>query len=191
MTSPYNSANVNQDLVWKLSGFSYPEKVVSFLKRFEGSFCIFSKSVQQLYSNYELQTTFGDRKSVVALPNPYAHHDTFFNIPEEAVLPTGMVICPGEIGGSKDWLLCYKNEDNTGWKGTTLEKGLDIFQFKYGEDAPFLPVILNSDLRKSSTTHMPLMHLHRISIKKLNLLSEMQRSDIAKTVADKISSFAA
>lgn len=189
MTSQYHTANMNQDLVWKLSGFSYPEKVVSFLKRFEGSFCIFSKSVRQLYSNYELQATYGETKSVVALPNPYAHHDTFFNIPEEAVVPTGMVICPGEVGGSEDWLLCYRNDTNTGWKGTSLGKGLE--QFKFGEDDPFLPVLMNSDLRKSSTTHMPLMHLHRISVKKLHLLSELQRTDIAKTVADKISGIAA
>lgn len=191
MYKHYQTANANQDLVWKLSGFSYPEKAVAFLKRFEGSFCIFSKSVRQLYSNYELQQTFGEGNSVVALPNPHAYHDTFFNIPEEAILPTGMVICPGEVSGSENWLLCYKNGEGNGWKGTSLAKGIDLFREKYGKDDPFLPVLLNSDLKKSSSTHLPLMHLHRISIKKLNLLSELQRKDIAATVADKFSKFAA
>lgn len=186
-----NAATDNYDLIWQLGDYRYPEQVVSFLKRFEGSFCVFSRSVRQLYSNYEIQRTNSISKSVVTLPNPHAWHDTFFNIPEEAVLPTGMVVSPGELGGSQRWILCYRSEEAGRWKGMDLEKGIEKFRYRYGKDDPFLPVIMNTDLRKSSTKDQPLMHLHRISLKKLELLSELQRNDILKTVTHKISTLAA
>lgn len=186
-----NMQPTNRDLIWKIGDFSYPEAVVKFLRRFESTFCIFSATVRQLYSNYEMQHPYIGSRSVVVLPNPYAHHDNFYDIPEEAILPTGMFISPGEVQGKEDWLLCYRNPDSKKWKGLNVVKGLEKFKYKYGEDDPFLPVLLNSDLRKSSSSERPLMHLHRVSIKKLMELSDLQRHDISKTIVDKLGAFAA
>ncbi len=185
------TAQPNSDLIWKLAGFQYREAAVDFLKRFEDSFCIFSGSVRQLYSNYEMRTTHEPRHSVVVLPNPYAFHDNFCNVPEAAVVPTGMVISPGEVRQSKDWILCYKPRGEKRWKGIEARKGFQKFQYRFGEDDPFLPVLLNSDLRRSSKDGRPLMHLHRVSLKKLDALSALQRGDIDRTIRDKLSSFRA
>ncbi|MFL0808829.1 MAG: hypothetical protein K6L76_00300 [Agarilytica sp.] len=61
----------------------------------------------------------------------------------------------------------------------------------YSDEDPFLPVILNKDLRKSTNHEWPLMHLHRISLKKLAGLSQFQKNDIRRAVTDKISGLAA
>jgi len=176
------NAQINNDLVWDLGGFSYPEAAVSFLKRFEQSFCVFSKSVQQIYSNYELMRTGPQSKTVVALPNPYAHHDIFFNILEEAVLPTGMVIMPGEVSGASEWVLCYRGAlKSNKWRGMPLVDGLEKFKYKYGEDDPLLPILINTDLRRSGQAQKPLMHLHRVSLKKLKNLSDLELGDIQGT----------
>ncbi|WP_096085687.1 hypothetical protein [Agaribacterium haliotis] len=180
-----NVSSTNSDLIWKLAGFNYPEQAVSFLKRFESSFCVFSRTVSQLYSNYEMQRAPGN-KSVVVLPNPFAHHDNYNDIPEEAILPTGMIVSPGEIRGEQDWLLCYRDGPSRRWKGMELAQGLAKFHNKYGADDPFLPVLMNTDLRKCSRKEQPLMHLHRISLKKLEQLSELQRKDIQLTINDKL-----
>lgn len=186
-----NYKNTNSDLIWKFSGFSYPEVVVAFLKRFESSFCVFSSTVHQLYSNYEMLRVNNEDSALIVLPNPFAHHDNYFDIPEEAILPTGMVISPTEIREGKDWILCYRDNKTKKWKGMSVSKGLEKFKDHYGDDDPFLPIILNSDLCKSSYAETPLMHLHRISIKKLNNLSVLDREGISKTINNKLESIAA
>lgn len=186
-----NFNEFNPDLVWKLAGFNYPESVVEFLKRFEKNFCVFSSSVRQLYSNYEMQRTAYANNNVIVLPNPFAYHDNFYNIPEEAILPTGMFISPGEVKGKQDWVLCYRDASDHKWKGRNVAEGIEKFRYKYGDDDPFLPVLLNSDLRKSSSNQQPLMHLHRISIKHLKCLSAHEREDITRTINSKLSVLAA
>lgn len=175
------------DLVWRLKGFSYPEKAVEFLKRFEGSFCVFSQSLRQLYSNYELiATKHGAERTVVTLPNVRAHHDTFFNIPAEAIVPTGIIVCPGEIKGHSDWLLCQKSTKSGRWKSVELNRGFKQLQVASASDDPFLPVIMTSDLRRSPQRDLPIMHLQRISIKKLASISALQRSDIKLVIREKL-----
>ena len=180
------SSDLNHDLIWKLYKFSYPEKAVAFLKRFEDSFCVYSRTVRQLYSNYELQRTAGLSNAVVTLPNPYAYHDTFNNVPEEAIQPTPFIVAPGEFKNTRTWMLCYKEKDTNRWKGLDFKKGIRKFKYAYGEDDPLLPVILNTNLRESSTKASPLMQLYRITMKDLQNLSTLQQSDIESTIEDKL-----
>lgn len=180
---------VNKDLVWRLGEFSQPEYVLQFLKRFEESFCVYSPSVGQLYSNYDLMA--GPMRTVVTLPRPYSYHDNFYNIPQEAVIPTGMVVSPGEAWGRKGWLLCYRSKKTGAWRAVALDKGLELMRKNSPASDPFLPVIQNKDLRKSTNSDWPLMHLHRISVEKLQQFSQLQRSDISRAVSDKISTIAA
>lgn len=176
----------NHDLIWRLAGFTYPEKVFEFLKRFEDSFCVFSNSLRQLYSNYELVHSSSTEKTVITLPNFRAYHDTFFNIPEDAVVPTGLIISPGECKGTSGWLLCKKLRITGSWTGVPFMRGLDTLRKQYGDDNPFLPVLIHSDLRRSAQKDIPLMHLHRIDISKLHSLSELQSKDISRTIHGKI-----
>lgn len=182
-------STTNQDLIWQIGGFDYPENVVNFLKRFEDSFCVFSPSVSQLYSNYTLHRVSSCSRTVITLPNPQAHHDTFFNIPSEAILPTNMFILPREVESKKGWLLAYKFKNEKKWNSLPLHVGLKKFRNLYGLKDPLLPVILNNDLRKSSKDCKPLMHLHRISLPKLEGLSELQRRDILNVIDEKIEEF--
>src|SRR5690606_8515377 len=90
-------SSMNQDLVWTLGGNSFPEHTFGFLKRFEAALCLFSGTVSQLYSNYEIINFGHDGRKLVALPNAFAAHDTFNNIISDAVEPTGLYIIPTEV----------------------------------------------------------------------------------------------
>ena len=86
----------NTDLVWGLEHISQQQRAADFVKRFENKLCIYSPSVSQVYSNYSIFFPEDQNKSMVVLPDPYAFHDTFNHIPEEAIQATGLHIIPGE-----------------------------------------------------------------------------------------------
>ena len=72
-----------------------PNSIESISKAFAKS------TVGQLYSNYDLYPVFGNQGEMIALPDPYAYHDTFSDIPEKAVVPTGYMIVPSKTEGNK------------------------------------------------------------------------------------------
>ncbi len=96
------SQRSNHDLIWTIGNTKYAEGSIRFLKRFETSLCLFSNTVAQLYSNYEMVPVVGS-SGIVALSNPHAYHDTFSNIDHNAIVPTGIRIIPSEyIGKGND-----------------------------------------------------------------------------------------
>lgn len=182
---------LNRDLVWTLGGNRYPEATFGFLKRFESALCLFSGTVSQLYSNYEIVQFGHDNSRLLALPNAYAAHDTFSNIEAAAVEPTGLFIIPSEITDSPDektLQLLYRCGRTGKPKTVPLSDGLEKVKQKYLPQEPFLPVMINRDL-KSLKGSMPAMHLHRLRVSKLEGISELMKGDISKTVQAKMSAF--
>ena len=183
---------VNQDLVWSLGGNSFPEHTFGFLKRFEDALCLFSGTVSQLYSNYEIVNFGHDGRKLVALPNAFAAHDTFNNVVADAVEPTGLYIIPTEVTNlaspEKGLKLVYRCSKTGKPKSIPLHEGLDKVRQKYLPKEPFLPVMINRDL-KSLNGKIPAMHLHRLRVTKLDALSELIKMDISKTVEDKMNVF--
>ncbi len=181
-------SSTNEDLVWHIGDRKYPERSVAFLKRFEEVLCLFSCSVEQLYSNYEIFTADSGYSDAIALPNPYAHHDTFNHIEADSVKKTGLYIVPTEAvndAESKSLLLMYQSQKMRRMKSLPLKQGIEQVQQKYKKISGFLPVILNKDLQVMNGAH-PIMHLHYLNLNKLNFVSDLQKMDIRKTIEHKI-----
>lgn len=180
-------SNVNADLVWNLNGIVYKERAVNFLKRFEQALCVFSGSVRQLYANYEITPMNEDYSRLVVLPDPYAFHDIFQSVNDEAVVKTGLYIMPGECVGREGLLLAQRGNDGK-MVVTPLAKGLTYVARKMPKHEPFLPVLKNTDLRQFKN-NVPILHMHRLRISELDSLSHFQISDISSTIQDKVDSY--
>ena len=86
----------NKDLIWDLDAFAQRRTAHEFVMHFENKICVFSPSVEQIYSNYSITFPAEENKRLIILPNPSAHHDIFQAIPEGAVKPTGLYIVPNK-----------------------------------------------------------------------------------------------
>ena len=179
------SATENPDLVWDLASITHKNQAVDFLNRFESSLCVFSASVSQLYANYKIQA-INNAENLIILPDPYAWHDTFQAVPADCVKGTGLFIVPGKaIGGKEDLYLLQRSRKTGKYNTMELDKGISLARQASPAKHPFLPVIMNQDLRQLPN-RAPLLHLHRIDTRGLEHLSGFQIDDIAKTIATKI-----
>src|SRR5690554_6600039 len=84
--------NNNNDLVWNLEAFKQRQRAQDFVLGFENKICVYSGSVSQLYTNYNIFFPKEENRKLVILPNPYAQHDNFNGI-DEAPMPMP------EVGG--------------------------------------------------------------------------------------------
>lgn len=178
--------DVAPDMIWNLNGFEYREKAVNFLKRFEQALCVFSGSVHQLYANYEINTMNEDYSRLVVLPDPYAFHDIFQSINDEAVVKTGLYIMPGEAVGKQGLVLGQRLDGKL--RISPLAKGLQKIAEQMPEDEPFLPVLKNTDLRQFGNK-LPILHLHRLRLNALGKLSNFQINDMQITIKHKMDQF--
>src|SRR3989344_5144622 len=80
------------DLDWDLDAITDRREAVAFLQRFENRLCIYSSYVEKLYSNYSFVVPEAQEGSITILPDEQAWHDTFNDIPADAVEPTGIHI---------------------------------------------------------------------------------------------------
>ena len=87
----------NPDLAWDLDDFNNRQRATDFVMQFEHTMCVYSPTVQQLYTNYNMFFPKEWERKLVILPDPTAFHDTFFYIDSQAVVATGLYIIPGEL----------------------------------------------------------------------------------------------
>ncbi len=181
-----SNKNQNNDLVWDLETFNQRQKAIDFVMGFENKICVFSNSVEQLYTNYNIFFPREEARKLVILPNPYAHHDTFNGIPESAVLATGMEILPGVLKGKLAMCLRIPFKLGTVKSRTVpLQIGLQVVQQQCPPDKPFLPVLMKGDLRELDAS-IPCLHLHRIDVNQLESHSALERSDIEKVIRKRL-----
>lgn len=181
------SSEPNRDLVWDLDGFKRRQLATEFIKRFENKLCVFSASVEQLYTNYSIYFPEEEDRKMVILPDPYAYHDTFQNIPELAVVRTGMNIVPGELVGKSGLYLTVpvKGEGKSKAKVLPLQAALRMINARRPADVPFLPVLVKGDLREFQQ-RVPMLHLHCIQLGGMTSRSQMEREGIRRVVISKL-----
>lgn len=181
------SSEANKDLVWDMEAFSQRALAAEFVQRFENKLCVYSSSVEQLYSNYSIFFPEDENRKMVILPNPYAHHDTFQNIPEEAIRTTGLTILPGELIGKKGLYLSipFKGGSKKKIRIVPLQAGLRAISSSRPAERPFLPVVMKGDLREIEN-RVPSLHLHSIELDRLGGRSALERSGIHHAIVERL-----
>ena len=182
----------NRDLVWDLDKFQKRRLAHEFVLSFENKICIFSGSVQQLYTNYNIFFPKEEERRLVILPDPYAPHDTFHGLLESSVVPTGMLLVPADPSDSKgdlNLIIPLKNQ-KAKYRRVPLNVGLSLINRNRPEDKPFLPVLVKGDLRELNAD-TPCLHLHSLILSKLSNLSGMDVTDIRQVILDRLEALAA
>jgi hypothetical protein len=184
-----DSQTANNDLVWDLDAFEHRNKAAEFIKRFENKLCVYSGSVEQLYSNYNIYFPEDEGRKMVILPDPYAYHDTFQSVPEEAIKTTGLVIVPGELFGKQGLYISipFKVNGKRKIRMLPLHKGLELINKSRSSDQPFLPVLIKGDLREFKQK-VPSLHLHTIELDRLGGRSTLERNGIRQVISQKLPS---
>lgn len=181
----------NQDLVWDLDNFGKQKQARKFVMGFENKLCVFSQSVEQLYTNYSIFFPEEENRRLVILPNPYAHHDTFHGVVESAVSPTGLFVMPANPKdqlGRLNLALPIKGGENQKHRMVPLEVGLRLINSKRPANRPFLPVLMKGDLRELDRT-TPCLHLHSVNLAKL-AISGLETNDIQKVILNNLEDLA-
>ena len=178
----------NLDLAWDLDEFNNRERAMDFVLQFEHTLCVYSPSVQQLYTNYNMYFPKESQRKMVILPDPAAFHDTFFYIDSSAVVATGLYVIPGELIEKRGLFLSNVTEDRSlGNRQIPFEAGMRAIVKNRPADDPFLPVLAKGDLRAFEQS-WPVMHLHRVKPKVLAEISDLDRTQLENIITEKLDS---
>ena len=178
----------NPDLAWDLDDFNNRERAMDFVMQFENTMCVYSPSVEQLYTNYNMYFPKELQRKLVILPDPTAFHDTFFYIDSRAVVATGLYIIPGDMIEKKGLFLSNVAEDRSlGNRQIPFEAGMRAIMKNRAEDDSFLPVLAKGDLR-SFEQSWPVMHLHRVKPLVLAEISDLDRVQLGNVIMEKLES---
>ncbi len=176
----------NKDLIWDLNAFNQRQRAIDFVMGFENKLCVYSSSVEQLYTNYNIFFPKEEDRKLVILPNPYMPHDTFNNIPADAVTPTGMEIIPGSYQSRPCLFLRIPFRSGTvKYRALPLQMALDIVRQRLLPHKTFLPVLMKGDLRELDAS-TPCLHLHAINLGHLEQHSALERSGIHKIIEQRL-----
>ena len=178
----------NSDLAWDLDDFAQAQRAMDFVLQFEPTLCVYSPSVQQIYSTYNMFFPDDWDRKLVILPDAGAYHDTFYHIDREAVTATGLNIIPGELIGRKGLYLANVDEDRSlGSRQVPFEAGLRAIIRKRPENDPFLPVLAKGDLRELEQS-WPVLHLHRVRPEVVENMSNLDRTSLTNVITEKLES---
>jgi len=178
----------NPDLAWEISAGIDRDVARDFIMQFETTLCVYSPSVTQLYSTYNIYFPEEYDRKMVILPDPAAFHDTFNGVVPEAVAVTGLYIIPGELIDKPGLYLANVNKDRTlGNRRIPFETGLRTIMKNRAQNDPFLPVLAKGDLRAFEQS-WPVLHLHRIKLDALSERSALDRTNIQNVVLEKLES---
>ena len=179
-------AQKNKDLVWNLTKINQQKRAMRFVKQFENRFCVFSSSVKQLYTNYNIFFPEEVNRQMVILPDPYAFHDTFNYLSPEAVHSTGLHVIPGDLIGKEGLYLVISHKDkNVRSVPIPFKEGVRQILRRSNSSDPFLPVLMKGDLREFNDK-LPCLHLHRLRLSQLSGLSDLEKESIRSVVTDKL-----
>ena len=177
----------NPDLIWDPDSLARRELAERFIRLFENRLCVWSESVEQLYTNYSLHFPAELGRKMVVLPNPYAFHDTLHGIAAQAIRKTGLCVLPGQLLGKSGLLLSNQLPGNRlAPRSMPFKPALAQIinsQRKVGDE--FLPLLVKGDLREFDQ-QLPYLHLHRLQLAKLPLLSNFEREDIRQSITRKL-----
>ncbi len=176
----------NRDLVWDLDQFKQRKRAESFILQFENRICVYSNSVEQIYTNYNVFFPAEEKRKLVILPSPDAHHDIFNYVSESAIKPTGLLIVPHLVGKAYCMMLripLRKGDDP--YRLVPLKAGLKLINARRPPEQPLLPILMKGDLRELDES-TPSLHLHSLNLAKLSGLSAMEVMSIKRVILDKM-----
>ena len=175
----------DESLIWSLGEFDDHRRAVEFVRHFRESLCIYSNKVGQIYACYDVIVPTGDLPDLVVVPDLEAFTETWYEVPEKAILSTGYTIVPGGVVGRTGLYLHMKDEDGKG-KAVPLAAGLqsvaDEFEARGDE---FLPILTKGDLR-AFKKQAPMLHLHRLDAKVMSEKSRFELNDIRSSMKKKL-----
>lgn len=179
--------NEQCDLGWDLGAITNRREAIAFLQRFENRLCVYSAYVETLYSNYSFVVPQTDHGGITILPDEQAWHDTFHDIPAQAVEPTGVYIVPGETLGRTGLYIKIPSEHRlVASKELPFQQGLTfLIQYYQARGEAFLPVLVKGDLREYEA-RMPSLHLHRLNLKRLSHCSALSLSALKRAVTEHV-----
>ncbi len=181
------ASDSNPDLAWDLD-FTHRQRAHNFVAQFEATLCVYSPSVEQVYTTYNMYFPKDWDRKLVILPDSGAFHDTFNNIKHEAVVATGLYIIPGELINKTGLYLANVDQDRSlGKRQVPFEPGMKTIMASRPDDDPFLPVLAKGDLRELEQS-WPVLHLHRVKPAVLQELSEFDRESLRSVVTEKLES---
>lgn len=176
----------NADLEWNLALTGSRQSAIEFVMHFESRLCVYSASVEQLYTNYTINFSSRADSPMVILPNPYAFHDTYSHVSASAVRDTGLFIIPGETVGKQGLQLISRHKQkNVSAAPIPFRHALKkILATQDGQD-PFLPILVKGDLREFDA-RTPCLHLHRLKLPELKTMSGFERQSIKRAINQKL-----
>jgi len=178
----------NPDLAWDLDEFAQRSRAIEFISQFQSTICVYSPTVDMLYSTYEILFPEEADAKLVILPDKNAYYDTFTRVVAEGVKPTGLYIIPGELIHRSGLHLANVTANRSlGSRQIPFESGIRAIMGSRPKDEPFLPVLTKGDLREFEQS-WPVIHLHRISLPGMQHLSALDRSNIANVISEKMES---
>ncbi|MEZ5595890.1 MAG: hypothetical protein R3E84_05785 [Pseudomonadales bacterium] len=178
----------NPDLAWDLNQFNQRTRAMDFVMRFQSTLCVYSPTVELLYSTYEILFPEEQDSKLVILPDKDAYYDTFTRVSSTCVKPTGLYIIPGElISRSGLYLANVSAGRDLGSRQIPFASGLRAIQTGRPPRDPFLPVLTKGDLREFNQS-WPVLHLHRVYLPGLTHLSELDRTNMGKAIQEKLES---
>ena len=178
----------NPDLAWDIGEGIDRDRAIDFIMQFETTLCVYSASVEKLYSTYNIYFPREYHRKMVILPDPAAFHDTFSGIVATAVQMTGLYIIPGELINQMGlYLANVKKDRSLGDRRIPFEEGMRTLMSNRPADDPFLPVLAKGDLRGFEES-WPVLHLHRVKLAELAERSELERTNIRNAVIEKLES---
>lgn len=176
----------DESLIWSLSEFDDHRRAVEFVRHFRDSLCIYSSNVEQIYARYDVIVPPGEAGDLVVIPDLEAFTETWYSVPEKAVLSTDYTIVPGVILGRSGLFLHTRNADGKGGKVVPLATGLEMVAEEFeqrGEE--FLPILTKGNLR-AFNKQAPTLRLHRLDIKAMREKSRFELNDIRSSVRKKL-----
>ncbi len=179
----------NDDLAWDLDDFSQAERAMDFVMQFETTLCVYSPTVEQIYSTYNMFFPEDWDRKLVILPDSGAFHDTFYHVNRSSVTATGLNIIPGELIGKTGLFLANvdESERNLGPRQVPFEAGMRAIMKARSDADPFLPVLAKGDLRELEQS-WPVLHLHRVNPALIENMSNLDRSNLTNVVMEKLES---
>jgi hypothetical protein len=178
----------NPDLEWDLEDFNNRQRAMDFVTQFEETMCVYSPSVEQIYTTYNMFFPREWDSKMVILPDQGAYHDTFFHIASAAVVATGLYVIPGELIGKTGLFLANINDERSlGDRQFPFESAMRTIISNRPDDDPFLPVLAKGDLRELEKS-WPVMHLHRVRPGVLAKISDLDRTSLYNVINEKLDS---
>lgn len=178
----------NADLAWDLDDFSQAQRAMDFVLQFEPTLCVYSPSVEQIYSTYNMYFPDDWDRKLVILPDAGAFHDTFYHVNRDSVTATGLNIIPGELIGQQGLYLANVAEDRSlGKRQIPFVAGMRAIMQARPKEDPFLPVLAKGDLRELEQS-WPVLHLHRVNPRAIENMSDLDRANLTGVITEKLES---